>query len=339
MLKLLLGDQNARKLKRYQPIISEINLLEEDISPLSDDHLRSKTQHFKDLLAKAGDLESQLPLLDQILPEAFAVVREASRRVLGMRHFDVQLIGGIVLHEGQIAEMKTGEGKTLVATLPSYLNALTGRGVHVVTVNDYLARRDAEWMGQVHRFLGLSVGLIQQDMRPEERRRNYNCDITYATNSELGFDYLRDNMAADISEVVQREFQYCVIDEVDSILIDEARTPLIISGQVERPQEIALGEHDQVAAVDDFAHMPGELLAPAGRLRTVLIERHQLLQVMTGCARVIFLVLARYRQRGALRALVSSLRSSMPGRSRRCSAYFGNVAAPESVMVSTPDCR
>ena len=154
-----------------------------------------------------------------------------------MRHFDVQLIGGMVLHEGQIAEMKTGEGKTLVATLPSYLNALTGRGVHVVTVNDYLARRDAEWMGQVHRFLGLSVGLIQQDMRPEERRRNYSCDITYATNSELGFDYLRDNMAADISEVVQREFQYCVIDEVDSILIDEARTPLIISGQVERPQE------------------------------------------------------------------------------------------------------
>jgi len=154
-----------------------------------------------------------------------------------MRHFDVQLIGGMVLHEGQIAEMKTGEGKTLVATLPSYLNALTGRGVHVVTVNDYLARRDAEWMGQVHRFLGLSVGLIQQDMRPEERRRNYACDITYATNSELGFDYLRDNMAADISEVVQREFQFCVIDEVDSILIDEARTPLIISGQVEREQE------------------------------------------------------------------------------------------------------
>ena len=172
MLKLLLGDQNARKLKRYQPIVSEINLLEDDISPLSDDQLRLKTQHFQSLLVKAGSLESQLPVLDQILPEAFAVVREASKRVLGMRHFDVQLIGGMVLHEGQIAEMKTGEGKTLVATLPSYLNALTGRGVHVVTVNDYLARRDAEWMGQVHRFLGLSVGLIQQDMRPEERRRN-----------------------------------------------------------------------------------------------------------------------------------------------------------------------
>ena len=237
MLKLLLGDPNARKLKRYQPIVSDIQLLEEEIAPLSDDELRGKTAAFQERLANAGSLENQRPILDEILPEAFAVVREAGKRVLGMRHFDVQLIGGMVLHEGQIAEMKTGEGKTLVATLPSYLNALTGRGVHVVTVNDYLARRDAEWMGQVHRFLGLSVGLIQQDMRPEERRRNYACDITYATNSELGFDYLRDNMAADISEVVQREFQYCVIDEVDSILIDEARTPLIISGQVERPQE------------------------------------------------------------------------------------------------------
>ena len=237
MLKLLLGDPNARKLKRYQPIVSDVALFEEQIAPLSDDDLRRRTAEFKERLANAGSLQNQRPILDEILPEAFAVVREAGKSVLGMRHFDVQLIGGMVLHEGQIAEMKTGEGKTLVATLPSYLNALTGRGVHVVTVNDYLARRDAEWMGQVHRFLGLSVGLIQQDMRPEERRRNYACDITYATNSELGFDYLRDNMAADISEVVQREFQYCVIDEVDSILIDEARTPLIISGQVERPQE------------------------------------------------------------------------------------------------------
>ena len=237
MLKLLLGDPNARKLKRYQPIVADVNVLEEDIAPLTDEDLRRRTAEFRERLANAGSLANQRPILDEILPEAFAVVREAGKRVLGMRHFDVQLIGGMVLHEGQIAEMKTGEGKTLVATLPSYLNALTGRGVHVVTVNDYLARRDAEMMGQVHRFLGLSVGLIQQDMRPEERRRNYNCDITYATNSELGFDYLRDNMAADISEVVQREFQYCVIDEVDSILIDEARTPLIISGQVERPQE------------------------------------------------------------------------------------------------------
>ena len=173
MLKLLLGDPNARKLKRYQPIVSDINLLEEEIAPLTDNELRAKTAAFQERLAEAGSLENQRPILDEILPEAFAVVREAAKRVLGMRHFDVQLIGGMVLHEGQIGEMKTGEGKTLVATLPSYLNALTGRGVHVVTVNDYLARRDAEWMGQVHRFLGLSVGLIQQDMAPAERRINY----------------------------------------------------------------------------------------------------------------------------------------------------------------------
>ena len=237
MLKLLLGDPNARKLKRYQPLVSDINLLEEDIAPLSDEQLRLRTAAFKAQLETAASPAKQRLLLDEILPEAYAVVREAAKRVLGMRHFDVQLIGGMVLHDGQIAEMKTGEGKTLVATLPAYLNALSGKGVHVVTVNDYLARRDAEWMGQVHRFLGLTVGLIQQDMSPAERRKNYACDVTYATNSELGFDYLRDNMATDISEVVQREFNFCVIDEVDSILVDEARTPLIISGQVERPQE------------------------------------------------------------------------------------------------------
>lgn len=237
MLKALLGDPNARKLKRFQPDVVEVNLLEEDIAKLSDDELRGKTTEFRQKLAQARNDSERKELLDDILPEAFAVVREAGKRVLGMRHFDVQLLGGIVLHNGQIAEMKTGEGKTLVATLPSYLNALTGRGVHVVTVNDYLARRDAEWMGQVHRFLGLSVGLIQQGMSPEERRRNYACDITYATNSELGFDYLRDNMATTINEVVQRPFNYCVIDEVDSVLVDEARTPLIISGQVDRPTE------------------------------------------------------------------------------------------------------
>ncbi len=264
MLKLLLGDPNARKLKRYQPIVSDVALFEEQIAPLSDDDLRRRTAEFKERLANAGSLQNQRPILDEILPEAFAVVREAGKRVLGMRHFDVQLIGGMVLHEGQIAEMKTGEGKTLVATLPSYLNALTGRGVHVVTVNDYLARRDAEWMGQVHRFLGLSVGLIQQDMRPEERRRNYACDITYATNSELGFDYLRDNMAADISEVVQREFQYCVIDEVDSILIDEARTPLIISGQVERPQEKYQRAAEVVASLVRSAELGKDGIDPEG---------------------------------------------------------------------------
>ena len=237
MLKLLLGDPNARKLKRYQPIVEEINFLEEEISGLTDDELRRETNSLKAKISSELNIKKQKELLDELLPKAFAIVREAGKRVLGMRHFDVQLIGGMVLNECQIAEMKTGEGKTLVATLPCYLNALTGKGVHVVTVNDYLARRDAEWMGQVHRFLGLSVGLIQQDMSPSERKKNYACDITYATNSELGFDYLRDNMATDIEEVVQRKFNYCVIDEVDSILIDEARTPLIISGQIERPQE------------------------------------------------------------------------------------------------------
>jgi len=245
MLKRLLGDPNARKLRRYSPIVSDINILEEDFVSLSDDELRSRVTDFRVQLEKPDKSSARLELMDALLPEVFAVVREASKRVLGMRHFDVQLMGGMVLHEGQIAEMKTGEGKTLVSTLPSFLNALTGRGVHVVTVNDYLARRDAEWMGQIHRFLGLSVGLIQQDMLPLQRRENYLCDITYATNSELGFDYLRDNMAASVDEVVQRPFQFCVIDEVDSILIDEARTPLIISGQVERPQD----KYQKAAAV------------------------------------------------------------------------------------------
>jgi len=230
MLKALLGDPNQRKLKKIKPLVSDINLLEDEIQALSDEALQGKTSEFRQRLEKGEPL-------DDLLPEAFAVVRETARRVLGMRHFDVQLLGGIILHQGQIAEMKTGEGKTLVATLPAYLNALTGKGVHVVTVNDYLARRDAEWMGQVHRFLGLRVGLIQQSMGPSERKLNYSCDITYATNSELGFDYLRDNMATSMEDVVQRNFNYCVIDEVDSVLVDEARTPLIISGQVERPGE------------------------------------------------------------------------------------------------------
>ena len=230
MLKALFGDPNKRKLKKYQPDIVEINLLEEEIQALSDSELQAKTSEFKARYQKGETL-------DDLLPEAFAVVREASLRVLGMRHFDVQLLGGMILHNGQIAEMRTGEGKTLVSTLPAYLNALPEKGVHVITVNDYLARRDAEWMGQIHRFLGLTVGLIQQSMLPEERQKNYACDITYGTNSEIGFDYLRDNMANSMAEVVQRPFHYCVIDEVDSVLIDEARTPLIISGQVERPTE------------------------------------------------------------------------------------------------------
>jgi len=237
MLKRLLGDPNARKLKKFQPSVAEVNLIEEDIKDFSDDQLRGKTAEFRQMLDKAKNFRQREDILDDILPEAFAVVREAGIRVLGMRHYDVQVLGGIVLHKGQIAEMKTGEGKTLVCTLPAYLNGLTGKGVHVVTVNDYLARRDAEWMGQIHRFLGLSVGLIQGGMSPTERRKNYGCDITYTTNSELGFDYLRDNMATSMEEVVQRPFNYCLIDEVDSVLVDEARTPLIISGQVERPTE------------------------------------------------------------------------------------------------------
>jgi preprotein translocase subunit SecA len=247
MLKRLLGDPNARKLKKFQPLVAEINLIEEDIKDLSDEDLKAKTGEFREQLAKGKSGDEIKEILDDILPEAFAVVREAAIRVLGLRHYDVQLLGGIVLHKGQIAEMKTGEGKTLVCTLPAYLNGLTGKGVHVVTVNDYLARRDAEWMGQVHRFLGLSVGLIQSGMSPAERRKNYACDITYTTNSELGFDYLRDNMAVSMEEVVQRPFNYCVIDEVDSVLIDEARTPLIISGQVERPTEKYL-QASQIAA-------------------------------------------------------------------------------------------
>lgn len=247
MFKKLLGDPNARKLKKYQPVVTEINLLEEDIQALSDEELKGKTKEFQQKLGEANNDEEREDILDDILPEAFAVVREAAVRVLGMRHYDVQLLGGIFLHKGQIAEMRTGEGKTLVATLPAYLNGLTGKGVHIVTVNDYLARRDAEWMGQVHRFLGLTVGLIQSGMSPSERKKNYSCDVTYATNSELGFDYLRDNMATSMVDVVQCPFNYCVIDEVDSILIDEARTPLIISGQVERPTEKYLGAA-QIAA-------------------------------------------------------------------------------------------
>lgn len=233
-LKNLIGDPNKRKLDKLRPDVALINSLAPELAALSDRELQGKTGEFKQRLEQGEPI-------DDLLPEAFAVVREAATRVLGLRHYDVQMLGGMVLHRGEIAEMKTGEGKTLVATLPSYLNALSGKGVHVVTVNDYLARRDAEWMGQVHRFLGLSVGLIQNSMEPVERRKNYNCDITYATNSELGFDYLRDNMATSIEEVVQRPFNFCVIDEVDSILIDEARTPLIISGMVERPTEKYLG--------------------------------------------------------------------------------------------------
>jgi len=244
----ILGDSNEKQIKRLQPLVDEINALEPDFERLSDAELRGKADEFKGRL-HAGDS------LDDILPEAFAAVREAAKRVLGMRHYDVQLMGGIVLHQGKIAEMKTGEGKTLVATLPVYLNSLAGKGVHVVTVNDYLSKRDAQWMGVVYHALGVSIGCIQHEaafifdpkfdsddeawphLRPVQRRQAYEADITYGTNNEFGFDYLRDNMVIDLSQKVQRGFNYAIVDEVDNILIDEARTPLIISGQAEEPPE------------------------------------------------------------------------------------------------------
>ncbi|MCL2674591.1 MAG: preprotein translocase subunit SecA, partial [Defluviitaleaceae bacterium] len=231
ILDALFGSYNDKELKRIEPLVDKIEALEPTYVSFSDAELRNQTALFKGRLANGETL-------DDILPEAFAVVREASKRVLGMRHFRVQLFGGIILHQGRIAEMRTGEGKTLVSTLPAYLNALAGKGVHIVTVNDYLARRDSDWMGQVHEFLGLSVGVILRDLKNDERRDAYGCDITYATNNELGFDYLRDNMVVLKEEMVQRGLNYAIIDEVDSVLIDEARTPLIISGASGKSTEL-----------------------------------------------------------------------------------------------------
>lgn len=222
---------SEKEVKRVMPLVNQINGLEEEISKLSDNELRGKTEYFKKQLQEGKTL-------DDILPEAFAVVREASKRVLGMRHFDVQLIGGIILHQGRIAEMKTGEGKTLVATLPVYLNALEGKGVHVITVNDYLAKRDSEWMGKLYKFLGLSVGLVIAGMEPKEKQEAYNADVTYGTNNEFGFDYLRDNMVIYKDQLVQRGLHYAIVDEIDSILIDEARTPLIISGRANESSDL-----------------------------------------------------------------------------------------------------
>ncbi|MEW5730043.1 MAG: DEAD/DEAH box helicase, partial [Pseudomonadota bacterium] len=227
----LFGTANDRIIKGLKKHVDAINALEPEFAALSDEQLRAKTDEFKKRLADGADL-------DDLMEEAFATVREAAKRTLGLRPFDVQLIGGMVLHQGKISEMKTGEGKTLVATLPVYLNALTGMGVHVVTVNDYLARRDAEWMGQVYRFLGLTVGIIVHGQTDDQRRDAYACDVTYATNNELGFDYLRDNMKFSLAEMVHRPFNYAIVDEVDSILVDEARTPLIISGPTEDNSEL-----------------------------------------------------------------------------------------------------
>jgi len=243
-LKRFLGDNNDQYIASYQKVVEKINALEPEMQGLTDAKLTGKTDEFRERLAKGETL-------DDILPEAFAVVREGSRRVLGMRHFDVQLIGGMCLHDGRIAEMRTGEGKTLVATLPVYLNALTGKGVHMVTVNDYLAKRDSEWMGRLYRFLGLSVGLIAHDMDFPERKFAYSCDVTFGTNNEFGFDFLRDNMVIDERQMVQRPLHYAIVDEVDSILIDEARTPLIISGPGQKSTDIYVKMAHAVAGLKE----------------------------------------------------------------------------------------
>ncbi|MCX6985681.1 MAG: preprotein translocase subunit SecA, partial [Lentisphaerae bacterium] len=235
ILKKIFGSKNDREIKRFSLILDDVNRLEPAIKALSDEELKAKTPYFKEKLQNGAGL-------DDILAEAFAVAREASWRTLGMRPFAVQIIGGLTLHEGKIAEMKTGEGKTLAATMPIYLNALTGKGVHLVTVNDYLAQRDAAWMGPIYSFLGMDVGVIVHGMDDTERRAAYHADITYGTNNEFGFDYLRDNMKFNMEEFVQREFNYAIVDEVDSILIDEARTPLIISG----PSEESTDKYAQV---------------------------------------------------------------------------------------------
>src|SRR6478752_6298787 len=231
LLTSIFGSRNDRLLKQYRQVVTQVNALESQFEALDDAALKAKTDEFRQRF-QAGEA------LDKLLPEAFAVVREGSKRVLKMRHFDVQLIGGMVLHNGKIAEMRTGEGKTLMATLPVYLNAITGKGVHVVTVNDYLARRDAEWMGRLYRFLGMSTGVVQHDMNDQERQVAYGADITYGTNNEFGFDYLRDNMKFDLAQFVQRGHHFAILDEVDSILIDEARTPLIISGPAEESTDL-----------------------------------------------------------------------------------------------------
>jgi preprotein translocase subunit SecA len=283
LLGKVFGTRNEREVKRLLPRVEAINALEPEMQKLSDEQLRAKTDEFRkqiqERLAKIADepdadldrqreldaqrLQATNEVLDQILEEAFAVVREAGRRVLNMRHFDVQLIGGMVLHQGTISEMKTGEGKTLVATLPVYLNALSGRGVHVVTVNDYLAKRDSEWMGQLYRFLGLTVGVIVHDLDDQERREAYAADVTYGTNNEFGFDYLRDNMKFDLKDCVQRGHNFAIVDEVDSILIDEARTPLIISGASEESTDKYARVNRIIPRLEKGEEIPGPPGEPA----------------------------------------------------------------------------
>ena len=251
LLKKIFGSRNDRLVRQYSQIVRRINDLEGAISALSDEALRAKTDEFR---LRHSNGES----LDDLMPEAFAVVREAGKRVLGMRHFDVQMIGGMVLHYGKIAEMRTGEGKTLVGTLPAYLNAISGKGVHVITVNDYLASRDSEWMGRLHRFLGLTVGVNLSQMDHEAKQAAYAADITYGTNNEFGFDYLRDNMVYSADERVQRQLNFAIVDEVDSILIDEARTPLIISGQAEDQTDLYVAMKSVVPNLTRSAEENGE---------------------------------------------------------------------------------
>ena len=260
--KAIFGSSNDRYVKSIMKIVDKINDLEDEISVMDDERLKQQTQLFRDRL-EAGES------LDDILPEAFATVREASKRVMGMRHFDVQMVGGIVLHRGEIAEMRTGEGKTLTETLACYLNALDGKGVHVVTVNDYLARRDAEWMGRIYGFLGLTTGVVVPNIPEHERRAAYDADITYATNNELGFDYLRDNMKYERAQMVQRPFNFAIVDEVDSILVDEARTPLIISGPTDDKSELYLQVHAIVLQLDESDYEKDE------KSRYVTVDRRR----------------------------------------------------------------
>jgi preprotein translocase subunit SecA len=243
LAKSIFGSANDRTIRSLQKVVDKVNGFEPTMAAMTDDELRNQTAVFRQRLADGAEL-------DELIPEAFATVREAAKRTLGQRHYDVQMIGGMVLHRGSIAEMRTGEGKTLVATLATYLNALEGKGVHVVTVNDYLARRDADWMGQVYRFLGLSVGVIVPNLADQQRRDAYSADITYGTNNEFGFDYLRDNMKYDRAQMVQRPFNFAIVDEVDSILIDEARTPLIISGPTDDKSELYMSVDALVKQLD-----------------------------------------------------------------------------------------
>ena len=252
----IFGDPNEKEVRRLQNIVDQVNELEPWASALADDDFPIQTASFKERLQHGEEL-------DNILPEAFALAREAARRKTGMRPFDVQVLGAVVLHQGRIAEMKTGEGKTLVATLPAYLNALTGRGVHIVTVNDYLARRDREWMGPIFEFLGLKVGLVVQGLEPLQRRAEYSADIAYATNNELGFDYLRDNMVIYRDEMVQQDLNYAIVDEVDSILIDEARTPLIISSRIEAQEDYGRWKNEVEHLIRKQSRLVGDLLSSA----------------------------------------------------------------------------